>query len=271
MSTPDPRDLSCVRYRVADGIAEILMDHAPVNALTVPMLDTLLAAFERAAADDAVRVVVLGSTVPGRFCAGLDLKAFSDADGDGVRALLERLYTRFTDLQYRLGKPSIAAVSGTARGGGMTLAISCDLIVVERSADLGYPEIDVGVIPAIHFTHLPRVIGRHRAFDLLFTGRTFGADEAFTLGLASRVVDDGTALVAARGLAAVLAAKPPRVMRMAREAFMRENDTDHRRGVAAAVENFCNVAATPESRAGIRAFVERPRRTKGDPRDGTAG
>jgi enoyl-CoA hydratase/carnithine racemase len=254
---------AAVRYRVADGVAEILMDHAPVNALTVGMLDALLAAFERAAADADARAVVFGSAVPGRFCAGLDLKQFSRADGDGVRALLERLYTRFTDLQYRLGKPSIAAVNGTARGGGMTLAISCDLIVVDRDADLGYPEIDVGVIPAIHFTHLPRIIGKHRAFDLLFTGRSFGAQEAFELGLASRIAEPGTALATAHALAQVLAAKPPRVMRMAREAFVRENDTGHgyRHGVAAAVENFCNVAATPESKAGIQAFVDRPRRS----------
>ena len=259
-------DPAPVRYRVADGIAEVLMDHPPVNALTVPMLDALLACLERAADDDGVRAVVLGSTVPGRFCAGLDLKSFAGQDGDGVRALLERLYTRMTDAQFRLGKPSIAAVGGTARGGGMTLAISCDLIVVERSASLGYPEIDVGVIPAIHFAHLPRIVGRHRAFDLLFTGREFGADEALGLGLASRVVDDGGALDAARELAAVLAAKPPRILRMAREAFLREFDDGYRRGVATAVENFCNVAATPESRRGIQAFVDRPRRPAGSSR-----
>lgn len=252
-------DQRLVQYRVAEGVAHILMAHPPVNALTVPMLDALLAGFERAAADDAVRAVVLGSTVPGRFCAGLDLKAFAQEDGDGVRALLERLYTRMTDVQYRLGKPSIAAVGGTARGGGMTLAISCDLIVVERGASLGYPEIDVGVIPAIHFAHLHRIVGRHRAFDLLFTGRSFGGQEALELGLASRIADDGGALEAANRLALELAAKPQRVMRMAREAFMRECDSDYRRGVASAVENFCNVAATPESKAGIRAFVERPR------------
>lgn len=254
---------SPVRYHVADGVAEILLDHAPVNALTVPMLDALLAAFERAAADDSARAVVLGSAVPKRFCAGLDLKAFSEQDGDGVRALLERLYTRFTDVQHRLGKPSIAAVSGTARGGGMTLAISCDLIVVDRDADLGYPEVDVGVIPAIHFAHLPRIVGKHRAFDLLFTGRSFGAEEARELGLASRIAEPGTTLETAHELARTLAAKPPRVLRMAREAFLREIDAGggYRHGVATAVENFCNVAATPESKAGIRAFVDRPRRT----------
>jgi enoyl-CoA hydratase len=258
-----PSALRFLQYRVADGVAEILMNHAPVNALTMPMLDELLACLEHAGRDDTARAVVLGSAVPGRFCAGLDLKAFSQADGDGVRGLLERLYTRMTDAHFNLGKPSIAAVGGTARGGGMTLAISCDMMVVERGASLGYPEIDVGVIPAIHFTHLPRIVGRHRAFELLFTGRSFGAQEALDLGLATRLADDGAALADAHALAQVLAAKPPRIMRMAREAFMRENDTDYRRGVAAAVENFCNVAATPESRAGIRAFLDRPR--KADP------
>ena len=257
-----PAHAAFVRHRVADGVCEILMDHAPVNALGIAMLDELLAAFERAAADDAVRAIVLGSALPGRFCAGLDLKAFAKQDGDGVRALLERLYTRFTDLQHRLGKPSIAAVNGTARGGGMTLAISCDMAVVDRDADLGYPEIDVGVIPAIHFAHLPRIVGRHRAFDLLFTGRPFGAQEACELGLAARVAEPGTALETAHEVARVLAAKPQRVLRMAREAFVREVDAGggYRHGVATAVETFCNVAATPESKAGIRAFVDRPRR-----------
>jgi enoyl-CoA hydratase/carnithine racemase len=141
----------------------------------------------------------------------------------------------------------------------MTLAISCDMIVAERSADLGYPEIDVGVIPAIHFTHLPRIIGKHRAFDLLFTGRAFDAQEAHTLGLVSRVVEDGQAMTEARALARVLTGKPRRVLKMAREMFLREIDSDYRKGVAAAVENFCNVAATAESKAGIRAFVQRPR------------
>jgi enoyl-CoA hydratase/carnithine racemase len=254
--------LRFLTYRVDDGIAEIMMNHPPVNAMSVPLLDEVLACFERAAADDAVHAIILGSAVPGRFCAGLDLKAFSEGDSENVRSLLERLYTGFTNLQFRLGKPSIAAVNGTARGGGMTLAISCDMIVAERSADLGYPEIDVGVIPAIHFTHLPRIIGKHRAFDLLFTGRAFDAQEAHTLGLVSRVVDDGQAMHEARALARVLTAKPRRVLKMAREMFLREIDSDYRKGVAAAVENFCNVAATAESKAGIQAFVARPRKKR---------
>lgn len=252
--------LQFLSYTVRDRVAEIVMNHPPVNAMTVPLLDEVMACFERAAADDEVHAVILGSAVPGRFCAGLDLKLFADGDSEYARALLERLYTGFTNLQFRLGKPSIAAINGTARGGGMTLAISCDMIVAERSATLGYPEIDVGVIPAIHFTHLPRIIGKHRAFDLLFTGRSFDPQEAQQIGLVSRVVEDGHAMEEARALARILVSKPRRVLKMAREMFMREVDSDYRKGVAAAVENFCNVAATEESKAGIRAFVDRPRK-----------
>jgi enoyl-CoA hydratase/carnithine racemase len=162
-----------------------------------------------------------------------------------------------TDAQFNLGKPSIAAVAGAARGAGMTIAIGCDLIVAERTATFGYPEIDVGLIPAIHFAHLHRIVGRHRAFDLLFTGRSFGADEARELGLVNRLVDEGQALGAARELAALLAAKAPGVMRRGRADFLREFDSDYRRGVANAVENFVSLANSAESREGIRAFVEK--------------
>ena len=99
-----------------------------------------------------------------------------------------------TEVQFQMGKPTIAAVGGTARGGGMTIAISCDMIVASSDATFGYPEIDAGVLPSIHFTHLPRIVGKHRAFELLFTGRAFNAQEAQSLGLVSRLTEPGQAL-----------------------------------------------------------------------------
>src|SRR3546814_10187069 len=107
-----------------------------------------------------------------------------------ARDFLNKLYIALADMQHALGKPSIAAVGGAARAGGMTLSISCNVIIAGRSATFGYPEIDVGIIPAIHFIHLPAIVGRHRAFEILFSGRAFGADEAAELGLVSKVVDD---------------------------------------------------------------------------------
>src|SRR6202451_2138850 len=86
--------------------------------------------------------------------------------------------------------PASAAVGGSARGGGMTMAISCDVVLAAQHATFGYPEINIGVLPAIHFAHLPRIAGRHRAFEILFSGRTFDAQEAFELGLVSKGVVD---------------------------------------------------------------------------------
>jgi enoyl-CoA hydratase/carnithine racemase len=221
------------------------------------MLDEVIASLARAAADPRVRAVLLHSKLAQFFCAGLDLKVVQRAASAEVRTLVEKLYLRLCDAQFDLAKPSIAAVNGSARGGGMTLAISCDLIVAARSATFGYPEIDVGLIPAIHYAHLPRVVGRYRAFDLLFTARSFGADEAASLGLVSRVVDDDALLDQARALAQALAAKPMEAVHAGRAAFRTENDTDYRRSVATAVDRFCAVAGTDQARERIKAFVEK--------------
>ena len=174
-----------------------------------------------------------------------------------VRRLLDKLYVELADAQYNLGKPSIAAVGGTARGGGMTLAISCDVLVAGQSTTFGYPEIDLGLVPAIHFVHLPRIVGRHRAFELLFSGRSFGADEAASLGLVSRIVPDDKVRDEARAMARMFATKSRTTMRLGRAAFVRANDLDYRRGIGDAVENFCNVAATDDAQEGLRAFIEK--------------
>jgi enoyl-CoA hydratase/carnithine racemase len=244
-----------VSYAVADGIARIALNRPPVNALTLDMIRALVAALRRAAADDDARAVVLVSRAARRFCAGLDLTLLLGKTGEQVRELLLALYIDLNDAQYNLGKPSIAAVGGAARGGGMTLAISCDVIVAGASANFGYPEIAIGVPPAIHFAHLPRIVGRHRAFELLFSGRSFGAQEAFDLGLVSKVVPDADLDGAVTSLAEDFAAKSPAAMRLARAAFMRQND--YRRDITAAVEDFCNAVTTQAAQEGIRAFIEK--------------
>lgn len=246
-----------VRYSVHDSIARITLDRPPVNALNLATIRAIVEAFRRAAADPSARAVILTSAVARRFSAGLDIDILLGKSAEEARQFLQALYIDLADVQYALGKPSIAAVGGTARGGGMTLAISCDVIIASASATFGYPEIDIGLPPAIHFAHLPRVIGRHRAFELLFSGRAFDAEEAYRLGLASRVVPDDQLERVATELAAAFAMKSPAVMRLARNAFMRQNDLDYRRSIANAVEDFCNVVATPAAQEGLRAFVEK--------------
>ena len=242
-----------LRYEVSGGIAEISLARPPVNALSLSLLEQLIAALRRTAADDEVRAVVLTSSLPRRFSAGLDLAMLkSPAD---VRGLLDKLYVELAGVQHDLGKPSIAAVGGAARGGGMTLAISCDVLIAGQSATFGYPEIDLGLIPAIHFLHLPRIVGRHRAFELLFSGRAFGPEEAASLGLVSRIVPDEKVREEAHAMAQVFAKKPRAAMRLGRAAFLRAND--YGRGIANAVETFCEAAASAEAQEGVRAFIEK--------------
>lgn len=249
--------MSEVEYSVADGIAEIRLNRPPVNALSLELVEGVIAALRTAGADEAVRAVILCSAQEKVFCAGLDLDLVRGRSGVEFRRFLERLYMELYDVQYRLGKPSIAAVEGAARAGGMTMALSCDMVIAGAKATFGYPEIDVGIVPALHFVHLPRVAGRYRAFEPLFTGESFGVDEARELGLLSRVVEAGEALAKARELAAKLATKSPLVLRLGREAFMRANDLDYRRGFEQMAETLALLVGTEDAQEGLSAFVEK--------------
>ena len=127
-----------VRYSVSDQIAEIALDRGPVNALSIPLIDALLAALAKARDDDAVRAVIVSSAHK-VFCAGLDLDIVRGKPAIETKTFLERLYFALNDTQYRMGKPTIAAVDGAVRAGGMTIAISCDMIVAGDSSTFGYP------------------------------------------------------------------------------------------------------------------------------------
>lgn len=247
-----------ISYQVEAQIARIGLANAPANAINERMLSLLIEAMDRAARDDQVRAVVLCSEVSQRFCSGLDLRLLHGAQPSEARRLLERLYSELYEAQCRLGKPSIAAIEGAARGGGMTVAISCDVIVSGDAASFGYPEIDIGVLPAIHFSHLPGIVGKHRAFELLFSGRSFDAHEARTLGLLSRVVPAGQALAEATALAQVFAAKPQATVRLGRAAFIEAVGGAARRAqIRQAIDTFCEVVDTDEAREGIQSFAER--------------
>jgi enoyl-CoA hydratase/carnithine racemase len=161
------------------------------------------------------------------------------------------------DMQYRMGKPTIAALTGPARAAGVTLAVTQDCIVASERVSLGYPEIDVGVIPAMHFVHLPRQIGRHKAIELLFSGKPVAAVEAERMGLVNRVVPQDKVMDEARELARGFADKSPVVMQLARDAYMRANDFEYRRAIENTVETICNIIATDDAQEGLAAFNEK--------------
>ncbi|MEW6642150.1 MAG: enoyl-CoA hydratase/isomerase family protein [Pseudomonadota bacterium] len=245
-----------VRYSVTDGIAEIVLDRPPVNALSLELIDALLDRLREAKDDAAVRAVIIASAHK-VFCAGLDLDIVRGRSGIEAKGFVERLYFALNDVQYRMGKPTIAAIDGAARAGGMTIAISCDMIIAGEGATFGYPEIDVGLIPALHFVHLPRLVGKHQAFGPLFLGEPFDAQTAYRMGLLSEVVPKGTARDRAREIARKFAQKSPMVMKIGRDAFARAVDADYRRAIENAAESFALLATTEDCQEGLNAFVEK--------------
>jgi enoyl-CoA hydratase len=246
-----------IDYVVEDGIAVIRMNRAPVNAIDHPMIDAIHAALRRADKSNDVRVIVMTSALPGMFCGGMDLKMVARGDGLALREFVYKFYMETMDIQYRLTKPTIAAVNGPARGAGMTLSITCDMILAADDIDLGYPEIDIGLIPAIHYAHLPRQISRHQAFELLFTGTPISAQKAAEIGLINHVVPRAELMTRTMAIAKVLAAKSPTIMALGRASYQRANDLDYRRNVENQIETLCNVFETADGREGLQAFIEK--------------
>ncbi|MDB9870103.1 enoyl-CoA hydratase/isomerase family protein [Alphaproteobacteria bacterium] len=242
---------------IENSIAEIRLNRSPINAFNIDFLNEILITLKEVNNKKDILAVMISSSIPNIFCAGLDLDILIDKPILEVRKFLELLYIELWDTQYNMNKPTITVIDGAARGGGMTLAISCDIIIASDKASFGYPEIDLGLLPAIHFNHLPKIVGRYRAFDLLFSGRKFNADEALSMGLINKKVSKTNLLDEARKMASVFTQKSPTAIRLGRAAFMRTNDFDYRRGVANAVEDFCNVAMTPDAQEGLKAFLEK--------------
>jgi 1,4-dihydroxy-2-naphthoyl-CoA synthase len=246
-----------IQYVVKDSVAEILFNNPPVNGLSHEVMDALMAALSRARDDAQVRAVIIASAIPGRFCGGLDLGVFLDSTPAQKHAMVNKLYAKLCDVQFDLGKPCIAAITGAARGGGMSLAISCDMMVAADNSTFGYPELDIGLVPAIHYATLHRIVGRYRAFDLLFTGRVFSAQEAASLGLVSRLAPEDEVMAEARKVAQVLASKSPQLMALGKTAFTRAIDIDYRKSIAAAVDLVSTTTGMEDSVEGLKAFVEK--------------
>ena len=246
-----------INLKIENSIANIRLKRSPINAFSIDFLNEILITLKEVNKNKDVLAIMLTSSIPNIFCAGLDLDILLDKPILEVRKFLELLYIELWDTQYNMNKPTMAVIDGAARGGGMTLAISCDVIIASDKASFGYPEIDLGLLPANHFNHLPKIVGRYRAFDLLFSGRKFDADEALSMGLINQKFPQDNLLYEATKLATTFTNKSPTAIKLGRAAFMRTNDLDYRRGVANAVEDFCNSAVTADAQEGLKAFLEK--------------
>ena len=166
------------------------LDRPPANSISPEVVQALAKLWQAVSEDGAVRALVFASANPMLFCAGADIKAFTKMDAAAGRELLEQMHGFLRGME-RSGIATIAAVNALAFGGGCELAMACDFRIAAESASFGQPEISLGIIPGFGGTQrLPRLIGEAKALELNLTGAPIGADEAYELGLATRVVPD---------------------------------------------------------------------------------
>jgi enoyl-CoA hydratase/carnithine racemase len=224
-----------VRYEVAGQVATVTLDRPDkLNAMDRQMFGELEAAAADAAADPAVRAVVV--TGAGRaFSSGLDVAEFAAmSDPEAAEGVVADLQRAISALEL-LPKPVVAAVNGLAFGGGLQLAIACDLRLASDRAEFASMEMRWAIVPDLGGTErLPRLVGLGRAKELIFTGRPVGADEAVRIGLASRVVPAHDLATEAAELAGGLAAGPTLALGLAKQALNEAFERSTAEGMEAA-------------------------------------
>lgn len=246
-------------------VALLELVNPPLNLVTGPLLEELdaaLATLEAAAPGD-VRAVVITGRGDRAFSAGSDVGEFEAQRGPGGRAQLAREAGVARRLA-ALPMPTIAAIEGNALGGGLELALCCDLRVASERAKLGLPEVRLAVTPGAGGTHrLPRVVGPARAKELILTGRVLDAEAAERIGLVGSVVPAGTAVAAARAIGEEIAARGPLAVREVKrlvDAWPQEPDA----ASAAELEASLRVFASDDLLEGASAFfAKRPPEYRG--------
>ena len=244
-----------VQLEIQDGVGTIRLNRPPMNALSAAVQQEIRAAAVQATQDKAVRsVIVYGG--PKVLAAGADIKEMVEWDYTEAVDRSVDLTDCFSAVA-RIPKPTIAAITGFALGGGMELALCCDLRVAGDNARFGQPEILLGVIPGAGGTQrLTRLIGPSRAKDLIFTGRFVDADEAKSIGLVDRVVAPDDVYSAAFELASQLAGGPAYALRAAKEAIDRGLEVDLATGLDIERQQFASLFATEDQSLGMRSFIE---------------
>jgi enoyl-CoA hydratase len=240
-----------------DGVEIVLLQNPPVNALSTALLEELDRAVGSIEGNPKSRAVVLAGDGQ-YFSAGADIKEMATLDASAAPALVRKVLATFSRIA-ALRVPVIAAINGLAIGGGLELALACDLRIAGESAKLGAPEVTLGLIPAYGGTQrLPRLVGTAKAKELIFTGAMISAAEALRIGLVNKTVPAGQELRAARDLAHTIAQRAPKAVQSAKRAILEGGD----RPLAAGIENETDlfeheVLTSEDLGEGLAAFVER--------------
>lgn len=247
-----------------DGIALVTLNNPPLNVITVALVARLTEHLDALAEDPMVQVLVLTGAGKRAFCAGADIREFAEFVGPDGHVLERKLiaenamYTRLD----RFPKPTIAALNGPALGGGLELAVCCDLLVAAENVRLSLPEVKLGVFPGAGGTfRVTRRVGEGRAKEMMLLGDPIDAATALDWGLINRVAPPGQALEVALDLAADLAQLPNRALQLCKQAIDLSFETDEADAIERTLALSETVFSTDDVREGVRAFFAKEKPT----------
>ena len=247
-------------YDKHDGIGYLTLNRPEVlNALNTKLREELAEALDDARHDPEVAVVILTGAGERAFSAGMDLKEFSQRQGEPQPLTESRRY-RFDRVNpvFTFDKPIIAAVNGLAFGGGTEMALLCDIIVASEKASFALAEVKRGIIPGNGGTQrLPRMIGKNRALEMIMTGAPVDAHEAHRMGIANHVVPAGELISKAEEIARLIQANAPVAVRLAKEAVRRGLDATLEEGLRIEADMSSFLQTTEDAKEGPKAFVEK--------------
>jgi enoyl-CoA hydratase len=250
--------LSNVQYEKKGPIAYVTVNRPKVlNALNTPTWTDLEAAFADAKADASVDGVILTGAGDKAFIAGADISELADVDAYGAEES-SRFGQGVLDLVENLGKPVIAAINGFALGGGCETAMACTIRIAAQHAKFGQPEVKLGLLPGGGGTQrLPRLVGKGRALQLILTGETISAQEAYRIGLVNEVVPAAGLIERAETIMKQIMANAPIAVKFSLEAAHKGMDTSQAEGFALEASYFGICAATEDKKEGTSAFLEK--------------
>ena len=251
-------DYENVRAENRDGILVVTIDRPKVlNALNAQTVEEIRRAFNAAREDDSVKCVIVTGAGDKAFVAGADINELAQATPISGKNTAEKGQRVFRAIE-RFPKPVIAAINGFALGGGCELALACHIRIASEKAQLGLPEVTLGIIPGYGGTQrMARLLGKGKALELILTGDRIGAAEAERIGLVNRVVPADQLMAAAEEMARKIMARGPLAVRAAIEAVMSGSDMPFEEGQFLEATLFGLLCATEDTKEGMKAFIEK--------------
>lgn len=254
MASSDSQETSQIRVERQGAVTIVYLDNPPLNIITATMRPQLLAALDEADADPSVRAVILTGHGDRAFCAGADLNEEAVLTPETVRQFLDDDCALFDRLE-SLRVPVIAAINGHCMGGGLELALSCDIRITADDAKHVGAGVKVGLV--VSTTRITRLVGAAVAKDVLLTGRTFTGDDAFRLGLASASVPRARVLEVAMEWAQEIATRAPLAVNRTKISIAEAAELPFEEAMGRELDHFSALSASEDHKHAIEAFFER--------------